>query len=320
MALRLGEVAAKCTQRHTYALIQGPFMNHADMTAKIAAGQGFIAALDQSGGSTPKALAGYGVSEDAWGDDEEMFGLIHDMRSRIIRSPAFHGDKVIGAILFERTMDGQVDGKPTPTALIEKGVVPFIKIDKGLEDEANGTQLMKPMPELDALLAKSKALGVFGTKERSVINLANREGIAAIVKQQIEIGLQVLASGLVPMLEPEINIKSPERAEADAILLDEMTKALDAMPGTDKVMLKLSLPVKCGHFDSLVNHLRVLRVVALSGGFKRPEACVELAKNSGIIASFSRALLEDLRHQMTDAEFDASLGAAISDIHAASVA
>jgi fructose-bisphosphate aldolase, class I len=295
-------------------------MTPAEMTAKIAAGQGFIAALDQSGGSTPKALAGYGVSEDAWGDDEEMFGLIHDMRSRIISSSAFHGDKVIGAILFERTMDGQVDGKPTPTALIEKGVVPFIKIDKGLEDEANGVQLMKPMPELDALLAKSKALGVFGTKERSVINLANRAGIAAIVKQQFEIGLQVLAGGLIPMLEPEINIKSPERAEADAILLDEMMKALDAMPGNDKVMLKLSLPVKCGHFDSLVNHPRVLRVVALSGGFKRPEACVELAKNTGIIASFSRALLEDLRHQMTDAEFDASLGAAISDIHAASVA
>ena len=295
-------------------------MTPAEMTAKIAAGQGFIAALDQSGGSTPKALAGYGVADDAWGDDEEMFGLIHDMRSRIISSAAFHGDKVIGAILFERTMDGQVDGKPTPTALIEKGVVPFIKIDKGLEDEANGVQLMKPMPELDALLAKSKALGVFGTKERSVINLANRAGIAAIVKQQIEVGLQVLAGGLVPMLEPEINIKSPERAEADAILLDEMTKALDAMPGTDKVMLKLSLPVKCGHFDSLVNHPRVLRVVALSGGFKRPEACVELAKNTGIIASFSRALLEDLRHQMTDDEFGASLGAAIADIHAASVA
>ena len=295
-------------------------MNTAEMTAKIAAGQGFIAALDQSGGSTPKALAGYGVSEDAWDSEEAMFGLIHDMRSRIIRSAAFNGDKVIGAILFERTMDGQVDGKPTPTALIAKGVVPFIKIDKGLEDQASGVQMMKPMPELDVLLAKSKALGVFGTKERSVINLANLEGIAAIVKQQIEVGLQVLAGGLVPMLEPEINIKSPERAEADAILLEEMTKALDAMPGTDKVMLKLSLPVKCGHFESLVNHPRVLRVVALSGGYKRPEACVELSKNTGIIASFSRALLEDLRHQMTDAEFDASLGAAIADIHAASVA
>ncbi len=299
-------------------------MNIAEMTAKIAAGQGFIAALDQSGGSTPKALAGYGVSEDAWDSEEAMFGLIHDMRSRIIRSNAFYGDKVIGAILFERTMDGMVDGKPTPAALIEKGVVPFIKIDKGLEDEGfggfGGVQMMKPMPELDALLAKSKALGVFGTKERSVINLANREGIAAIVQQQIAIGLQVLAGGLVPMLEPEINIKSPEREEADAILLDELTKALDAMPGNEKVMLKLSLPVTSGHFDALVNHPRVLRVVALSGGFKRPEACAELAKNTGIIASFSRALLEDLRHQMTDAEFDASLGATIEDIHAASVA
>jgi fructose-bisphosphate aldolase, class I len=291
-----------------------------EMLKKIADGQGFIAALDQSGGSTPKALLGYGVAESAYSGDDEMYGLIHQMRSRIINSPSFTGAKVIGAILFEKTMDGQVAGKPTPAALWGKGVVPFIKIDKGLEDEANGVQMMKPMPELDALLARSKALGVFGTKERSVINLANREGIAAIVKQQIEIGLQVLAGGLMPMLEPEINIKSPERAAADAILLDEMVRALDAMPGSDKVMLKLSLPVQSGHFDALVNHPRVLRVVALSGGFKRPEACVELAKNSGIIASFSRALLEDLRHQMSDAEFDASLGGAISDIHAASVA
>lgn len=290
-------------------------MNTAEMTAKIAAGNGFIAALDQSGGSTPKALKGYGVEDGAWSNDEEMFGLIHEMRSRIITSPCFNGDKVIGAILFERTMDGQVDGKPTPQALIERGVVPFIKIDKGLEDEANGVQLMKPMPELDALLAKSKALGVFGTKERSVINSANREGIAAIVAQQIEVGLQVLAGGLVPMLEPEINIKSATRAECDAILLDELVKQLDAMPGTAKVMLKLSLPVQAGLYDPLVDHPRVLRVVALSGGYNRPEACAELAKNRGIIASFSRALLEDLRHPMTDAEFDASLGQAIDAIH-----
>lgn len=269
-------------------------MNTAEMTAKIAEGNGFIAALDQSGGSTPKALKGYGVEEGAWSNDEEMFGLIHQMRSRIITSPCFTGEKVIGAILFERTMDGQVDGKPTPQALIERGVVPFIKIDKGLEDEANGVQLMKPMPELDALLVKAKGLGVFGTKERSVINGANREGIAAIVAQQIEVGLQVLAGGLVPMLEPEINIKSPTRAECDAILLDELVKQLDAMPGTDKVMLKLSLPVQPGLYDPLVDHPRVLRVVALSGGFNRPEACAELAKNRGIIASFSRALLEDL--------------------------
>lgn len=293
-------------------------MNTAEMTAKIAEGNGFIAALDQSGGSTPKALKGYGIEADAFSNDEEMFGLIHDMRSRIITSPCFTGEKVIGAILFERTMDGQVDGKPTPQALIERGVVPFIKIDKGLEDEASGVQLMKPMPDLDALLIKAKGLGVFGTKERSVINLANREGIAAIVAQQVEVGQQVLSHGLVPMLEPELNIKSPERAEAEVILLEELVKALDAMPGEDKVMLKLSIPQQSGLFNPLVDHPRVLRVVALSGGYARPEACAELAKNRGMIASFSRALLEDLRHQMSDDEFDGSLGGAIDEIHAAS--
>ncbi|BAV64211.1 fructose bisphosphate aldolase [Sphingobium cloacae] len=291
-----------------------------EMTKKIADGNGFIAALDQSGGSTPKALKGYGVEEDAWTTEEEMFGLIHDMRSRIITSPAFTGDKVLGAILFERTMDGQAGGKPVPQALVERGVVPFIKIDKGLEDEANGVQLMKPMPELDALLKRAKALGVYGTKERSVINLANREGIAAIVKQQFEVGQQVLAAGLMPIIEPEVNIKSPERAEADQILLEEILKNLDALPGDDKVMLKLSLPARSGLFDPLVDHPRVLRVVALSGGFKRPEACVELAKNRGIIASFSRALLEDLRHQMSDEQFNASLGGAIDEIYNASTA
>jgi fructose-bisphosphate aldolase class I len=287
---------------------------------KIAEGEGFIAALDQSGGSTPKALKGYGIEEGAWSNDEEMFGLIHAMRSRIITSPVFTGDKVLGAILFERTMDGTVDGKPTPQALIERGVVPFIKIDKGLEDEANGVQVMKPNPDLDVLLHRAKALGVFGTKERSVINLANREGIAAVVKQQFEIGQQVLAAGLMPIIEPEVNIKSPERAEADAILLDELVKALDALPADQQVMLKLSLPVQPGLFYPLVDHPRVLRVVALSGGFARPEACVELAKNRGIIASFSRALLNDLRHQMSDDEFNASLGEAIDEIHGASVA
>lgn len=290
-------------------------MNTSEMTAKIAAGQGFIAALDQSGGSTPKALKGYGIEEGAWSSEEEMFGLIHQMRSRIITSPVFTGEKVLGAILFERTMDGEAGGKPVPQALIDKGIIPFIKIDKGLEDEVNGVQLMKPMPELDALLAKSKALGVYGTKERSVINSANREGIAAIVAQQIEVGLQVLAGGLVPMLEPEINIKSATRAECDDILLDELTKQLSAMPGDAKVMLKLSLPVTPGKYDSLVDHPRVLRVVALSGGYTRPEACAELAKNRGIIASFSRALLEDLRAQMNDDEFDASLGGAIDEIY-----
>ena len=294
-------------------------MSDATMMEKVGSGKGFIAALDQSGGSTPKALKGYGVDESAWSDEAGMYGLIHDMRSRIITSPSFTGEKVLGAILFERTMDGQVDGKPTPQALIDKGVVPFIKIDKGLEDEANGVQMMKPMPELNALLAKSKALGVFGTKERSVINLANREGIAAIVKQQVEVGLQVLAGGLVPMLEPEVNIKSAERAEIDQILLEELVKALDAMPGTDKVMLKLSIPEKSGLYTPLVEHPRVLRVVALSGGYARPEACVELAKNPGMIASFSRALLEDLRFQMSDEEFDASLGEAIDAIYDASV-
>jgi fructose-bisphosphate aldolase class I len=293
-------------------------MNTADMTAKIADGNGFIAALDQSGGSTPKALKGYGIEEGAWSSDEEMFGLIHQMRSRIINSPCFNGQKVIGAILFERTMDGQVDGKPVPQALIEKGVVPFIKIDKGLEAEANGVQLMKPMPELDALLTRAKSLGVFGTKERSVVNFANRAGIAAIVKQQFEVAQQVLAHGLVPIIEPEVNIKSAERAEADTILLDELTRALDAMPGSDKVMLKLSIPAKPGLFGALVDHPRVLRVVALSGGYARPEACAELAKNRGMIASFSRALLEDLRHQMDDDAFNGSLGGAIDEIHRAS--
>jgi fructose-bisphosphate aldolase, class I len=295
-------------------------MTIAEMTAKIAAGKGFIAALDQSGGSTPKALKGYGIEENAYSGDDEMFGLIHAMRSRIISSPVFTGDKVIGAILFEKTMDGQVGGKPTPTALWDKGVVPFIKIDKGLEDEANGVQMMKPMPELDALLTRAKALGVFGTKERSVINSANREGIAAIVKQQFEIGQQVLAHGMMPILEPEVNIKSETRTECDAVLLDELVKGLSGLTDGQQVMLKLSLPVVPGTFDALVNHPKVLRVVALSGGYNRPDACAELAKNRGVIASFSRALLEDLRHQMSDAEFDTALGSAIDEIHAASVA
>ena len=293
-------------------------MQETEMRAKIRDGQGFIAALDQSGGSTPKALKGYGIEDGAWSSDEEMFGLIHQMRERIITSPAFNGDKVIGAILFERTMDGEAGGRPVPDALRAKGVVPFIKIDKGLEDEANGVQLMKPMPGLDALLARARGLGVFGTKERSVINLANREGIAAIVRQQFEVARQVLAAGLVPIIEPEVNIKSAERAEADQILLEEILRALDAMPGDDQVMLKLSIPAKAGLFQPLVDHPRVLRVVALSGGFSRPEACAELARNPGMIASFSRALLSDLRHQMSDGEFDSSLRGAIDEIYRAS--
>jgi fructose-bisphosphate aldolase, class I len=293
-------------------------MSYTEMLAKISGGEGFIAALDQSGGSTPKALLGYGIEENTYSGDDEMFSQIHAMRVRIITSPSFTGKKVLGAILFEKTMDGQAIAKSVPEALWDRGVVPFIKIDKGLEDEVEGVQMMKPMPELDALLARAKALGVFGTKERSVINLANRQGIAAIVAQQIAVGQQVIAGGLIPMLEPEVNIKSPERADADAILLDEMSKQLSVMPGDAKVMLKLSLPVKPGHFDTLVDHPRVLRVVALSGGYKRAEACVELSKNRGIIASFSRALLEDLRYQMSNSEFDASLGSAIEEIYAAS--
>ena len=293
-------------------------MQHSEMTAKIRDGKGFIAALDQSGGSTPKALKGYGVEEGAWSSEEEMFGLIHQMRSRIITSPSFSGEKVIGAILFERTMDGEIDGKPVPQVLQERGVVPFIKIDKGLEDEANGVQLMKPMPELDALLARAKDLGVFGTKERSVINLANREGIAAIVRQQFEVAEQVLAAGLVPIIEPEVNIKSAERAEADRILKEELLTALDGVAADRQVMLKLSIPAEAGLYDEVVDHPRVLRVVALSGGFSRPEACAELAKNRGMIASFSRALLEDLRHPMSDEEFDRALGQAIDEIYRAS--
>ncbi|MGZ8349662.1 MAG: fructose bisphosphate aldolase [Allosphingosinicella sp.] len=281
-------------------------------------GKGFIAALDQSGGSTPKALKGYGIEEGAWSSDDEMFGLIHEMRSRIITSPAFSGDKVLGAILFERTMDGMIDGKPVPQVLEERGVLPFIKIDKGLEEEKDGVQLMKPMPDLDALLHRARDLGVFGTKERSVINLANREGIAQVVAQQFDVARQVLAAGLVPIIEPEVNIKSPERAEADEILRDELLKALEALPGDDQVMLKLSLPATPGLFEVLVEHPRVLRVVALSGGYSRPDANRELARNRGMIASFSRALLEDLRHQMSDEEFDRSLGQAIDEIYLAS--
>ncbi|MFM9937737.1 MAG: fructose bisphosphate aldolase [Novosphingobium sp.] len=290
-------------------------MHYADMMAKIAAGDGFIAALDQSGGSTPKALKGYGLEEGAWGSDDEMFGLIHDMRCRIIRSGAFNGEKVIGAILFERTMNGDVDGRPVPTALIEQGVVPFLKIDQGLEAEADGVQLMKPIVGLDALLTHARSLGVFGTKERSVINSANRAGIAAVVTQQFELAMQVLALGLMPIIEPEVNIKSETRGQCDAILLDELIKALDALPGGTQVMLKLSLPLQPGLFEPLTAHPAVLRVVALSGGYSRGDAVVELSKNHGIIASFSRALLEDLRHHMSDDEFDAALGTAIHEIH-----
>nr|WP_314447174.1 fructose bisphosphate aldolase [uncultured Sphingomonas sp.] len=295
-------------------------MQFNDMRDKIAAGQGFIAALDQSGGSTPKALKGYGVEEDAYSTDEEMFGLIHQMRERIITSPCFSGDKVIGAILFEKTMDGQVDGKPTPAALIERGIVPFIKIDKGLEEERDGVQLMKPIAGLDELLTRAKGLGVFGTKERSVINQANEAGIAAVVGQQFEIAIQVLRHGLMPIIEPEVNIKSADRGASDALLRDEILRHLDRLPEGEQVMLKLSIPAEAGLFDALTKHPRVLRVVALSGGFSRSEACEQLAQNPGMIASFSRALLSDLRHQQSDEEFNNTLGTAIDEIHAASVA
>jgi fructose-bisphosphate aldolase class I len=293
-------------------------VNQQEMTDRIAAGNGFIAALDQSGGSTPKALRAYGVADEEWNGDEEMFGKIHEMRSRIIKAPSFNGDRVVGAILFEKTMDGSVDGTPVPQALIEKGVVPFLKIDKGLEDEANGVQLMKPMPGLDELLARAKGLGVFGTKERSVINAANREGIAAIVEQQFEVARQVLAAGLMPILEPEYSIKSEGRAEGETMLREAILKALDVMPEGQQVMLKLSIPVEPNAYRELVRHPKVLKVVALSGGFSRDEACAELARNEGMIASFSRALLDSLRAQMSEAEFDAALDEAIGAIHAAS--
>ena len=292
---------------------------NAEMLEKIKSGQGFIAALDQSGGSTPKALKGYGIEEGEYSGDEEMFALIHAMRSRIVTAPCFNGDKVIGAILFERTMDGEADGKPIPALLWERGVVPFLKVDKGLEAEADGVQLMKPNADLDALCERAVAKGVFGTKMRSVVNLANPVGVKAIVAQQFAEAARIAAHGLVPIIEPEVNIKSPERDAADRLLLAELVAALDAWTGAP-VMLKLSLPTEAGLFQPLVDHPKVLRVVALSGGFGRPEACVELAKNPGIIASFSRALLEDLRASMSDAEFNGSLGGAIDEIHAASVA
>jgi fructose-bisphosphate aldolase class I len=294
-------------------------MNRHDMTAKMAEGNGFIAALDQSGGSTPKALKGYGIEDGAWSTEDEMFDLIHQMRCRIICSPSFASGKVIGAILFERTMDGTVDRKPVPQALIDLGVVPFLKIDKGLEAEADGVQLMKPMPGLDVLLERAKELGVFGTKERSVINTANAKGIAAIAAQQFEIGRQVLAHGMMPILEPEYSIKAPDRAAGEEILKAEILKQLDALPEGQQVMLKLSIPVKPGFYRELTGHPKVLRVVALSGGYSTDEACAELAKNPGMIASFSRGLLQDLRAQQSDEEFDRTLGAAIDEIHRASV-
>ncbi|MBD2842010.1 fructose bisphosphate aldolase [Erythrobacter rubeus] len=295
-------------------------MNTEQMTAKIRNGQGFIAALDQSGGSTPKALRGYGVEDSEWSNDDEMFGQIHSMRSRVITSPCFGSGKVIGAILFEKTMDGMVDGKPTADALKDRGIVPFIKVDRGLADEADGVQLMKPLDKLPALLEKSVRMGMFGTKMRSVIKSANPAGIAAIVKQQFDVGDQIADAGLMPMLEPEYDITAADRAEGEEMLRAEILEHLDALPEGREVMLKLSIPVKPDHYKPVIEHPNVLRVVALSGGFSTDEACAKLSKNSGMIASFSRGLLQDLRKGQSDEEFDSTLSQAIGQIAEASVA
>jgi fructose-bisphosphate aldolase class I len=292
-------------------------MDKQQIDARIRDGKGFIAALDQSGGSTPKALAGYGIASSAWTSDEEMFDLIHRMRCRVISSPAFSGDKILGAILFERTMDGEVDGTPVPQALLDRGVIPFLKVDQGLEEERNGVQLMKPIAGLDALLERAKALGVYGTKMRSVIKADNRTGIAEIVAQQFEVGKTIADAGLMPILEPEYDIKAADRAEGEAFLRGGLLDALARLPGDRQVMLKLSIPATPGLYGVLVRHPRVARVVALSGGYSRAEACRELARNEGMVASFSRALLSDLRADMSDEEFDAALGTAIDEIYEA---
>jgi fructose-bisphosphate aldolase class I len=288
------------------------------MREQMATGKGFIAALDQSGGSTPKALKLYGIGEDAYGSEDEMFDLIHAMRSRIATAPAFTGAKVIGAILFEKTMDRDIGGKPSAKFLWEdRGVVPFLKIDKGLEAEENGVQLMKPIPGLDDLLDRAVAHGIFGTKERSVISAANADGIEAIVAQQFDLGQQVLAKGLVPILEPEVTISIPDKAEAEDMLLAAILKHLEAQDAP--VMLKLSLPTKANLYAPLIAHPKVLRVVALSGGYARDEANAKLAENHGMIASFSRALTEGLSAQQSDDDFNATIAATIDGIYAASI-
>jgi fructose-bisphosphate aldolase class I len=294
-------------------------MMNTQMAKQAATKDGFIAALDQSGGSTPKALSLYGVREGSWSSEEEMYELVHAMRARIIKSPAFTGDKVMGAILFERTMDSEIDGVPTAKYLWEKrGVVPFLKVDKGLADPENGVRMMKPNPRLDALLERAVAKGIFGTKMRSVIDAANPAGIAAVVAQQFEVGKQILAHGLVPIIEPEVTISIPDKAKAEDILLAEITKQLDAMPGDRQVMLKLTLPTKPNLYLPLVKHPRVMRVVALSGGYSRDEANAKLAQNAGVIASFSRALTEGLSAQQSEKEFNAALAGAIDSIFEAS--
>ncbi|WP_250455036.1 fructose bisphosphate aldolase [Caballeronia sp. ATUFL_M2_KS44] len=295
-------------------------MANEKMLAQMAEKQGFIAALDQSGGSTPGALRQYGIADDAYNGEAEMFALMHDMRVRIMTAPAFTGEKVIGAILFERTMDGEAEGKPVPAFLWEdRGVVPFLKVDKGLEAEADGVQIMKPIPGLDALLQRAAKLGVFGTKMRSVIHQASEKGIAAVVKQQIEVGEQIIAQGLVPILEPEVSIKSPDKKGAEKILRDELLKGLDALPESSRVMIKLTIPDEADFYRPLIEHPRVVRVVALSGGYTRTDACKRLAENHGMIASFSRALINELKKSMSDSEFNSTLAESIDEIYEASV-
>jgi fructose-bisphosphate aldolase class I len=286
---------------------------------KVREAPGFIAALDQSGGSSPKALALYGIPEDSWSGDDEMFDLIHQMRARIIKSPVFNGDRILGAILFEQTMDRQIDGLETGDFLwSKKNIVPFLKIDKGLAAEADGVQLMKPMPGLDDLLERGVARHMFGTKERSVIKLANPQGVDAIADQQFDVGAQVLRHGLVPILEPEVDIHSPEKAKAEELLKQALLSRLEQVPDGQQVMFKLTLPETDGFYSDLVKHPKVLRVVALSGGYSRDEANARLSRNPGVVASFSRALTEGLSAQQSDEEFDAALDAAISSIFAAS--
>ena len=295
-------------------------MNAAQM-AQMTSGKGFIAALDQSGGSTPKALSLYGVMPEDYQGEEEMFQAMHDMRARIILADAFTSEKVIGAILFERTMDGKINGKPVAQLLWEdRGVVPFLKIDKGLEDEADGVQLLKPMPGLEALLARAGKAGIFGTKERSVINEANTAGIDAIVGQQIEVAKTVCAAGLVPILEPEVNIHSKTKGAAEEMLAASLMRHIDGLGADEKVMLKLTIPEVAGIYDDLADHANVVRVVALSGGYSTDDASARLSQNGKMIASFSRALTEGLNVKMSDADFEAALGANISKIYEASVA
>ncbi len=290
-----------------------------EMLHKIREGDGFIAALDQSGGSTPKALKGYGIGEDAYSNETEMYDRIHEMRTRIITSPAFD-ERIVGAILFENTMDRAIEGRGTAEYLwTQKRIVPFLKIDKGLAAEDSGVQLMKPMGGLAALLARGREKGVFGTKERSVIKRANRNGIQAIVDQQFEIGLQVLAAGLVPILEPEVDIHAPDKSAAEPMLRDALLAGLEKLQ-EQAVMLKLTLPSEDNFYLPLVEHPRVLKVVALSGGYSRDEANEKLARNAGVIASFSRALLDGLRADQSDAEFNTTLDEAIGSIYAASIA